>query len=77
LAFLTQNKAKLFKSLSITLVFEKTPLFPPKIVKNSRKFTTSTPGHPVFYHKNAFNFEEKKRQSRFYFVRRDLRGVGF
>jgi hypothetical protein len=38
LAFLTQNKAKFWKKLIITLVFEKkTPIFSPKIVKNRRK----------------------------------------
>jgi hypothetical protein len=37
LAFLTQIKAKLCKNLIITLVFEKTPIFSPKIVKNNRK----------------------------------------
>jgi hypothetical protein len=37
LTFLTQNKAKICKILIITLVFEKTPIFSPKIVKNHRK----------------------------------------
>jgi hypothetical protein len=37
LAFLPQNKAKLYKSLIITLVFEKNENFLPKIVKNRRK----------------------------------------
>jgi hypothetical protein len=34
---LTQNKAKLCTNLIITLVFEKTPIFSPKIVENRRK----------------------------------------
>jgi hypothetical protein len=34
---LTGNKAKLCKNLIITLAFEKTPIFSPKIVKNRRK----------------------------------------
>jgi hypothetical protein len=33
LAFLTQSKAKLCKNLIVTVVFEKTPFYPPKIVK--------------------------------------------
>jgi hypothetical protein len=37
LALLTQNKAKLCKNLIKTLVFEKTPIFSPKIVENRRK----------------------------------------
>jgi hypothetical protein len=38
MAFLTQNKAKLFKNLILRLVFEKTAnFFSPKIVKNRRK----------------------------------------
>jgi hypothetical protein len=37
MAFLTQNKAKICKILIITLFFEKTPIFSPKIVKNRRK----------------------------------------
>jgi hypothetical protein len=37
LAFLTQNKAKLCKTLVITLVFEKNANFLPTIVKNRRK----------------------------------------
>jgi hypothetical protein len=37
MAFLTQNKAKLCKNLIITLVFDKTPIFSPKIVENRRK----------------------------------------
>jgi hypothetical protein len=37
LAFLTQNKANLYKMLIITLVFEKNAIFLPKIVKNRRK----------------------------------------
>jgi hypothetical protein len=37
LAFLTRNKAKLCKNLIITLVFDKTPIFSPKIVENRRK----------------------------------------
>jgi hypothetical protein len=41
LAFLMQNKAKLCKTLIITLVFEKTPIF---FVENCRK-STPTPGH--------------------------------
>jgi mRNA-degrading endonuclease RelE of RelBE toxin-antitoxin system len=36
-AFLTQNKAKLFKNLIITLLFEINAIFLPKIVKNRRK----------------------------------------
>jgi hypothetical protein len=35
--FLTRNKAKLCKILIITVVFEKTPFFSPKIVENRRK----------------------------------------
>jgi hypothetical protein len=42
LAFLAQNKAKLFKNLIITLVFEKNAVFSPKIV-----IITSVPGHPA------------------------------
>jgi hypothetical protein len=38
LPFLTQNKAKLFKKLTITLVFEKNAIFSPKIGGNRRKF---------------------------------------
>jgi UDP-N-acetylglucosamine pyrophosphorylase len=34
MAFLTQNKAKLFKNLIITLVFEKNAIFSPKIAEN-------------------------------------------
>jgi hypothetical protein len=34
LAFLTQNKAKLFKNSTTTLVFEKTSIFSPKIAGN-------------------------------------------
>jgi Tfp pilus assembly protein PilN len=37
MAFLTQNKAKLFENLSITLVFVKNAIFSPKVVKNRRK----------------------------------------
>jgi hypothetical protein len=37
LAFLTQNKAKFFKKLIITMGFEKNANFLPKIVKNRRK----------------------------------------
>jgi hypothetical protein len=37
LAFLTPNKAKLFKNLIITLVFEKNAIFLPKNSKNCRK----------------------------------------
>jgi hypothetical protein len=37
MAFLTQNKGKLWKSLIITLVFEKNVIFSPKIVENRRK----------------------------------------
>jgi hypothetical protein len=37
MAFFTQNKAKLRKSLIITLVFEKNANFLPKIGKNRRK----------------------------------------
>jgi hypothetical protein len=34
MAFLTQNKAKLFKNFIITLVFEKNANFSPKIAEN-------------------------------------------
>jgi hypothetical protein len=34
LSFLTQNRAKLCKTLIITLVFEKNAIFSPKIVEN-------------------------------------------
>jgi uncharacterized protein YwgA len=49
LAFLTQNKAKLFKNLILTLVFEKNANF---FAENKQKLQkiviiTSTPGHPV------------------------------
>jgi hypothetical protein len=37
LAFLTQNKAKFWKKLIITLVFKKNAIFSPKIGKNRRK----------------------------------------
>jgi hypothetical protein len=37
LAFLPENKAKLFKNLIITMVFVKNVNFLPKIVKNRRK----------------------------------------
>jgi hypothetical protein len=37
LAFFTQNKGELCKILIITLFFEKTPIFLPKIGKNRRK----------------------------------------
>jgi hypothetical protein len=37
LAFLTQNKGKLCKMLTITLVFEKTAIFSQKIGENRRK----------------------------------------
>jgi hypothetical protein len=37
IAVLTQNKGKSCKILIITLGFEKTPIFSPKIVKNCRK----------------------------------------
>jgi hypothetical protein len=37
LAFLTQNKAKIYKILIITWVFEKNANFLPKIVKNRKK----------------------------------------
>jgi hypothetical protein len=37
LAFFAQNKAKYCKNLIITLIFEKTPIFSPKIGKNRRK----------------------------------------
>jgi phosphoserine phosphatase len=45
LAFLTQNKAKLFKSLTITLVFEKNANFFAEICQKSQKIViiTSTP----------------------------------
>jgi hypothetical protein len=50
-AFLTQNKAKLCKILSITLVFEKKANFLTKIVENRRKIViiTSTPGVKSYY----------------------------
>jgi hypothetical protein len=35
--FFTQNKAKFCKILIIALVFEKSAIFQPKIVKNRRK----------------------------------------
>jgi hypothetical protein len=49
LAFLTQNKAKLFKFLIITLVFEKNAIFFAENWQKSQKFAiiTSTPGHPA------------------------------
>jgi hypothetical protein len=37
LAFLTQNKASFATIVIITLVFEKTPIFSPKMGKNRRK----------------------------------------
>jgi hypothetical protein len=45
LAFLTRNKAKLCKNLSITSVFEKNANFLPKIAENSQKIViiASTP----------------------------------
>jgi hypothetical protein len=36
MALLTQNKAKICKTLIIKLVFEKNAIFSPKIVKNRR-----------------------------------------
>jgi S-adenosylmethionine:diacylglycerol 3-amino-3-carboxypropyl transferase len=46
LAFLAQNKAKLFKNLIITLVFEKNASFFAKNCQKSQKIViiTSTPG---------------------------------
>jgi hypothetical protein len=46
LAFLTQNKAKSFKHLIATLVFEKNAIFSPEIVRKSQKIAivASTPG---------------------------------
>jgi hypothetical protein len=46
LAFLTQNKAKLYKNLIITLVFEKNANFFAEICQKSQKIViiTSTPG---------------------------------
>jgi hypothetical protein len=48
MAFLTQNKAKLWKSLIITLVFEKNAVFSAENWRKSQKIViiTSTPGHP-------------------------------
>jgi hypothetical protein len=37
LAILTQNKAKFWKNLIITLVLRKTPIFSPKMCENRRK----------------------------------------
>jgi hypothetical protein len=46
LAFFTQNKAKLFKNLIITLVFEKNAIFFSENCQKSQKIViiTSTPG---------------------------------
>jgi hypothetical protein len=48
LAFLTKNKAKLFKIMIITLVFEKNANFFAKNCQKSQKIVTVilTPGHP-------------------------------
>jgi hypothetical protein len=45
LSFLTQNKAKLFKNLTITLVFEKNAIFFAENCQKSQKIVllTSTP----------------------------------
>jgi hypothetical protein len=53
LAFLTQNKAKLWKILIITLVFEKNANFFAKNCRKSPKIViiTSTPGPEVFIHR--------------------------
>jgi hypothetical protein len=51
LAFLTQNKAKLYKNLSKTLVFEKNANFFAENCRKSQKIViiTSTPGQKNYY----------------------------
>jgi hypothetical protein len=39
---LTQNKAKIYQNLFITLVFEKTPIFSPTVGKNRRSVKACT-----------------------------------
>jgi hypothetical protein len=48
LSFLTQNKAKLSKILSITLVFEKNSNLFAENCQKSQKIITSIPGWPGF-----------------------------